>query len=135
MVDLYRELVFTALNDILTPAIDDHNTYTIGERVVRSVGIEMFKLPNIHQIVINGCLTEVENKNSQLNTEQRQQQPHNGTISLIPSISTYVVTFICFVFTIIIVYECLSLLSRISIICSSCKCCFMHTFGGGYLFT
>uniref|UniRef100_A0A5K4F0J4 HECT-type E3 ubiquitin transferase n=1 Tax=Schistosoma mansoni TaxID=6183 RepID=A0A5K4F0J4_SCHMA len=87
MVDLYRELVFTALNDILTPAIDDHNTYTIGERVVRSVGIEMFKLPNIHQIVINGCLTEVENKNSQLNTEQRQQQPHNGTISLIPSIN------------------------------------------------
>ncbi|CAH8658398.1 unnamed protein product [Schistosoma rodhaini] len=87
MVDLYRELVFTALNDILTPAIDDHNTYTIGERVVRSFGIEIFKLPNLHQIVINGCLTEVENKNSQLNTERQRQQPHDGTISLIPSIN------------------------------------------------
>lgn len=104
MVDLYRELVFTALNDILISTIDDHNTYIIGERVILSVGMEMFKLPNLHQIVIHGCLTAVENENNQLNTEQqRQQQPHNGTISLIPSISKYVVTFICFVFTIIII--------------------------------
>ncbi|RTG87630.1 ubiquitin-protein ligase E3 C, partial [Schistosoma bovis] len=88
MVDLYRELVFTALNDILISTIDDHNTYIIGERVILSVGMEMFKLPNLHQIVIHGCLTAVENENNQLNTEQqRQQQPHNGTISLIPSIN------------------------------------------------
>ncbi|CAH8622483.1 unnamed protein product [Schistosoma guineensis] len=84
MVDLYRELVFTALNDILISTIDDHNTYIIGERVILSVGMEMFKLPNLHQIVIHGCLTAVENENCQLNTEQR---PHNGTISLIPSIN------------------------------------------------
>ncbi|CAH8609118.1 unnamed protein product [Schistosoma intercalatum] len=88
MVDFYRELVFTALNDILISTIDDHNTYIIGERVILSVGMEMFKLPNLHQIVIHGCLTAVENENSQLNTEQqRQQPPHNGTISLIPSIN------------------------------------------------
>uniref|UniRef100_A0A095A480 Uncharacterized protein n=1 Tax=Schistosoma haematobium TaxID=6185 RepID=A0A095A480_SCHHA len=89
MVDLYRELVFTALNDILISTIDDHNTYIIGERVILSVGMEMFKLPNLHQIVIHGCLTAVENENSQLNTEQQRQkqQPHNGTISLIPSIN------------------------------------------------
>ncbi|CAH8600786.1 unnamed protein product [Schistosoma mattheei] len=39
MVDFYRELVFTALNDILISTIDDHNTYIIGERVILSVDL------------------------------------------------------------------------------------------------
>ncbi|TNN18436.1 Ubiquitin-protein ligase E3C [Schistosoma japonicum] len=88
MVDLYKELVITALNDILiSSTIDHHSAYPISERIIRSVGIELFKLPGLHQIFIDVCLSVLENKSSQLTTNERQQQRSSETVSLIPSIN------------------------------------------------
>nr|CAH8869096.1 unnamed protein product [Trichobilharzia regenti] len=79
VIGLYKELVVAALNDILI-SYPDNDQYTISERIVRGVGIELFKLPGLHQIVISECLTAVENK-SQSTAED------NPSISLVPSIN------------------------------------------------
>ncbi|CAH8645663.1 unnamed protein product [Heterobilharzia americana] len=77
--DSYKEIVVTALNDILLLYIE---SYSITERIIRSVGEELFRLPGLYQIIVNECLSAMENKNKTVVDENNRK-----ILSLIPSVS------------------------------------------------